>query len=379
MSAGSTTTGLVIGKFYPPHLGHLALIERAAGEVDELAVLVLASTIESIPLADRVAWLREATSALTAVTVIGLPDDGAVDYDSEAAWVAESTRMSAAVRAAGMGPVDLVFTSEGYGEELARRLGARAVTHDARRSAVRVSGTAVRGDLVGTWTLLPEATRRGLATRVIVVGAESTGTTTLAEALATHYREHPRWPHPGLQSVPEYGREFTYLLHAEASAAASAAGRPAPVMDDLVWRPEHFALIAHEQNAREEEAALALPLVIADTDAFATTLWERRYVGEHSIASATAGGATLPRRDLYLVTDHVDVPFEDDGWRDGEHIRPEMTGWFVDELTRRGASWILLRGSHDERLAYATRAVDALLEHRRAFASPPWDEPTVLR
>ncbi|TPW70725.1 AAA family ATPase [Schumannella sp. 10F1B-5-1] len=374
----ASTTGLVIGKFYPPHLGHLDLIERAAGEVDELAVLVLASVIESIPLADRVAWLRDATSALPGVRVIGLPDDGAVDYDSEAAWVAESARMAAAVAAHGIPQPDVVFTSEGYGEELARRLGARAVTHDTARARVRVSGTAVRADLVETWPLLPEATRRGLATRVIVVGAESTGTTTMAEALATHYAVHPRWPHPGLASVPEYGREFTYALHARTAEAAAAEGRPAPSMDDLVWLPEHFGHIASEQNAREDAAALRSPLVIGDTDAFATTLWERRYVGEHSIQATTAGGATLPRRDLYLVTDHVDVPFEDDGWRDGEHVRPTMTGWFVDELTRRGASWILLRGSHEQRFAYAIRAVDALLEHRRRFTSPPWDQPTVL-
>jgi HTH-type transcriptional repressor of NAD biosynthesis genes len=43
----TTRTGLIIGKFYPPHLGHLSLIERAAREVDHLVVLVMATQIET--------------------------------------------------------------------------------------------------------------------------------------------------------------------------------------------------------------------------------------------------------------------------------------------------------------------------------------------
>ncbi|NUT96297.1 MAG: adenylyltransferase/cytidyltransferase family protein, partial [Saccharothrix sp.] len=49
---------LVLGKFYPPHRGHHHLIRSAAARSERVTVAVLASSVESIPLESRVAWLR---------------------------------------------------------------------------------------------------------------------------------------------------------------------------------------------------------------------------------------------------------------------------------------------------------------------------------
>jgi HTH-type transcriptional repressor of NAD biosynthesis genes len=78
------------------------------------------------------------------------------------------------------------------------------------------------------------------------------------------------------------------------------------------------------------------------------------------------------------VTDHVDVPFEQDGWRDGEHLRAEMTRWFVDGLTARSLPWMLLRGDHESRLAYAIEVIGALYKKNSTFVSPTWADRTVL-
>ncbi|HEY2644233.1 MAG TPA: AAA family ATPase, partial [Galbitalea sp.] len=195
---------LVIGKFYPPHNGHLALIQRAAARSTHLAVIVMASQLESIPLSDRVHWLRQDTAALDNVTVLGIPSNAPVDYEAEIAWVANVEAMRAALRLANIHRIDAVFGSEPYIAELADRFDASAVLDD--RTLLPMSGTAARADLAGEWMSLPPATRRGLATRIIVVGAESTGTTTLTTALHDHYRA--RFPH--IQFVEEYGRTFTY-------------------------------------------------------------------------------------------------------------------------------------------------------------------------
>jgi NadR type nicotinamide-nucleotide adenylyltransferase len=372
----TTRTGLIIGKFYPLHLGHVSLFERAVREVDHLVVLVMASQIESIPLDRRVAWVTAATGHLASVTVLGILDDAPVHYDSDIAWVAHQEVTMAALRHEGIRAVDVVFSSEQYGAELARRLGAAHVLDDPERRRIPMSGTAARERLAEQWSLLAEPTRLDLATRIIVIGAESTGTTTLAEALRAHYRA--RRGFEDIAEVDEYGRRFTYELHARVSAEARVSGSPAPDVDDLVWLPEHFSHIAHTQTAVEQSAALACALVIADTDAFATSLWERRYVGEHSAASNEAATSDLPRRDLYLVTDHVDVPFDQDGWRDGEHIRPAMTSWIIDGLTSRGLPWLLLRGSHAARLDYSIEVIDALLEKNSTFGSPLWADVTRL-
>ncbi|GAA3599413.1 multifunctional transcriptional regulator/nicotinamide-nucleotide adenylyltransferase/ribosylnicotinamide kinase NadR [Klugiella xanthotipulae] len=376
MTAQPYSRGLAIGKFYPPHNGHLALIERGAAESGRLAVLVMASQFESIPVGVRVDWLRGATAHLGNVDVLGIVSDAPVDYRSDIAWVANHASMVAALDRVGITRVDAVFSSEAYGTELAARFDATPISYDESRVQVPISGTAVRRDLPGTWPLLPEATRLGLATRVIVVGAESTGSTTLSEALLAHYRRRPGLA--GMTAVEEYGRCFTYELHAQAAAEARASGHPVPGINNLVWQTEHFGRIATVQNEWEDAAALASPLVIADTDALATTLWERRYVGEHSRAATAVIDEYLPRRDVYLLTDHEGVPFEQDGWRDGEQIRPAMTRWFIEELTRRELPWVLLRGDHDTRLRYSIDLIDALWAKNIRFDSPPWASVTEL-
>lgn len=368
---GTTPHGLVIGKFYPLHVGHVDLLRSAAARSERLTVLLMSTVFESIDAATRTAWLRASTGGIGDVRILSVPCDAPVDYSADIAWEAHTALIVAALAADGAPPVTTVFSSETYGGELARRLGARAVTFDVERAALPVSGTAVRGDLVARWGAVAPAARLDLATRIIVVGAESTGTTTLARDLSAHYRASG---FPLLADVEEYGRELTYLLHAEASARA---GRDVG-MDSIEWLPAHFADVASVQREREQAAALACPLVIADTDALATELWERRYLGVESRAAAAANADGLPPRDVYLVTDHVGVPFEQDGWRDGEHVRAEMTSWFTTELTRRGLSWVLVRGDRDERLRYARLLVDALWERRSTFASPPWADRTSL-
>lgn len=360
--------GLVIGKFYPPHLGHHHLIATAAAQVDRLSVLVLGSRRESIPVVDRVRWLSQVHPD-PHVDVIGGRCDVPIDLDSAPVWAAHVAIMKALLETRQALPVDAVFSSEPYGPELARRFGATHVSVDPARATHPVSGSAVRDDLAGSWDLLHPVVRAGLTTRVVVLGAESTGTTTVSQALARSFREQggvwarTRW-------VPEYGREHTVLKHEAACAEAVRRGRPAPAFEALAWDADDFGFIAERQTALEEGAARqGSPILVCDTDALATRVWERRYVGPGSGAAADAV-PDLPPRAIYLLTDHVGVPFVQDGWRDGEHVRAAMTGWFIEELTAGDHSWALLSGSLEERIALARRITDEALHDAAWLAAP---------
>ncbi len=359
--------GVIIGKFYPPHAGHRHLIATAAAQSVRLAVVVLGNRFETLTLADRVEWLADEFSG-SDVTVLGMPDDCPVDYHSRAIWKAHDEALRIALKLKGITTADAVFSSEGYGAELADRLGAAHLMVDAARSTYPVSGTQCRDDLAAAWRSIIGPARQDMAVRIILVGAESTGTSTLTTALTQHYRGR----YPELVDVPEFGRQYTYDTFAAAQAA-----NPDAVLADLVWTAEDFAVIGERQNEMENDAAARCPVVIADTDSLATTLWERYYFGEDSHGSYRAL-TQLPRRDLYLVTDHEGVAFEDDGWREGEHRRAEMTEWFKEELTREGHSWILVSGTPAERLATATDIIDLIIAQREHFTSPPWATPTVL-
>lgn len=349
--------GLVIGKFYPPHAGHHLLIRTAAAVCRRVSVVVMAARGERIPLDQRVAWLREAHAGEANVHVAGIRDDHPVDLESDAAWRAHVALMVEGARTLTPAPVDAVFTSEAYGPELGRRLGAVHVPVDPARGLVPMSGTQVRRDPPAAWEHLSAPVRAGLARRVVVVGAESTGKTTLAAALAEALRARGG-AHGLTRWVPEYGREHTVRLLAVARARAALAGRPPPPMEALEWPSADFEEIAARQNAREDlEARAGGPLLVCDTDAFATGVWHERYVGRRSPAVEAHGREAA----LYLLTHPDDVPFAQDGLRDGEHLRRWMTGVFAERLGATGRVWRWIRGDRRARLAAAVAEADALL------------------
>ncbi|MFB4308837.1 AAA family ATPase [Actinomadura sp. GTD37] len=366
--------GLVIGKFYPPHAGHHHLIDTAAAACARVSVVVAASGVESVPLPLRTAWLRE-THRQPHVEIFPAVDDAEIDYESDEIWSAHvaAFRAGLAMRS-GLGvrvpPVDAVFSSEAYGPELAERFSAVHVPVDTPRDRFPVSGTAVRGDPVANWEFLAPPVRAHLARRVVVTGAESTGTTTLARALADHYASRggvwaaTRW-------VPEYGRTFTEEKLAAARRAHSpGSGDPSPWLDDLVWEPADFRRIAEHHAALEDAAARSgSPLLVCDTDAFATAVWHERYLG--GPAPAVEAVHERVAHHLWILTSPEDIPFEQDGWRDGESIRSWMSRRFQEELERRHLPHIIVTGPHEHRLAAAVEATDALLTEGWTFGNPP--------
>jgi len=362
--------GLIIGKFYPPHRGHQYLISHAAKACEQVTVLVMAARRETIPLRDRVAWLRETFAGQPSVVVSGVPCDAPVDYGDATVWAAQVAVMRAALARDGRPPVDRVFSSEPYGAELARWFSAGHVTVDADRAALPVSASQVRWDLAGSWDWLVPAARAGLTTRVVVLGAESTGTTTVTGLLAAHYRARGgAWART--PCVDEHGREYTLTKWTTARAAARTAGSPEPALDEITWTQEDFDVVAREQTRRENAAAAgAGPLVVCDTDAFATAIWERRYLGPAARGLPSWAQDDLPRHDLYLLTSHEGVPWHDDGLREGDlAVRAQMTGWFASALTHAGHSWVLLTGTVEERVRLAIRATDQALADRASFGA----------
>jgi nicotinamide riboside kinase len=123
----------------------------------------------------------------------------------------------------------------------------------------------------------------------------------------------------------------------------------------------------------EEQAVLASPLVIADTDALATGIWHQRYCDKEKVPFYP-----VKRRDLYLITDHQGVDFHDDGFRDGEHLRADMTETFKEVLTARGYSWVLVSGDRARRFMTATSVIDQIIQQNTRFSSPDWARKTVL-
>ncbi len=321
------TVGLVIGKFLPPHAGHLYLIDQAAAACDELHVCVLAAPHEEtiLPRWLRHAWLAE---LLPAATVTSSISNHPIDYADPAVydlWAEEILRTT------GRWSFDLLFTSEpAYGDETARRLNARHVVVDPDRMAVPISASAIRAEPWRHWKFVPPPVRAHYAKRILITGAESTGSTTLASELAERF---------GSTWVAEYGRDY--------SVPKDRRGER--------WATTEFLHIGLTQQAREDAAARdANRVLFCDTDALATAIWHEQYLGAFGFLVAAVTWSD--RYDLVLLTD-ADFAWSDDGTRNSDEVRQRMHRHFIEELERRRRPYEIVSGTPAERLACAERLI----------------------
>jgi HTH-type transcriptional regulator, transcriptional repressor of NAD biosynthesis genes len=317
--------GMILGKFMPPTQGHGYLAGFGMRCCQRLSVLVCSKPGDPIPGLCRFAWMRD---MLPGCDVVHIPDDlPAAPEEHPRFWELWLPIINAAVPE----PIDVVFTSEAYGAELARRLDAVHMTADRRREGVPVSGTAVRADPYTNWQHIPESVRPWYCRRIVVFGPESTGKTTLAKRLAAHYRTV--W-------VPEWARG-----HLDPNGGACTLG--------------DIAHIALGQAASEDTLARqAKRVLICDTDTLTTTIWSDVYF--HQVEPWIAQMARERHHDLYLLCD-IDVPWVDDRQRDMPHRREEFRERCRRALEEHDRPYVLISGDWEQRFQSAVAAIDALL------------------
>lgn len=172
--------------------------------------------------------------------------------------------------------------------------------------------------------------------RVVLIGSESTGKTTLARRLAEHY---------DVEWVPEFVRDYADRKR-----------------DPLVF--DDHAPIAHGQRALEDEyrvrsAERNARLLIQDTDLLSTAIYCAHYYRRCPAWLSDAAHARRP--DLYLVLD-IDVPWIPDPQRDRGHMREEMQSLFRQAVEQSGVPFAVIAGDAETRFATARAAIDDLLK-----------------
>jgi nicotinamide riboside kinase len=134
---------------------------------------------------------------------------------------------------------------------------------------------------------------------------------------------------------------------------------------DKDWSDEDFYRIGKLQQAYEGEMAKRSDgVIVCDTNAVATELWQRRYMGRTTTEMHRI--AARDKADLYIITGD-EIPFVQDGIRDGEHVRHRMHRWFITHIKKTGAPCIIVTGTPEERLVAATRAAKKMICERRAI------------
>ncbi|MCD9088161.1 AAA family ATPase [Stenotrophomonas sp. SY1] len=340
-------SGLVVGKFCPLHRGHQLLLDQAQAACDELVVISYTKPeFDGMAPARRERWL-------TAL------------YPQARHWVLDDARLAAHCRRLGIpvrmlphndedddthrrfvawllrevirASVDVVFTSEAYGPGFAavlgeeqQRHGRNAVTHvavDPSRRQVPVSGSTVRVDPHAMRDQLAPQVYRDFVRRVVVIGGESTGKSTLAEKLALRR---------GSVHAAEYGRELWEAQDGQLQEA------------DLLQ-------IARTQVEREERLLeQANGWLVCDTSPLTTLLYAQAMFGraDPQLQVLAARGY-----DLVLLCE-PDVPFVQDGTRRDDAFRRWQHAWYLDELEKRAVPYHRLHGDWDARERAALAAME---------------------
>jgi NadR type nicotinamide-nucleotide adenylyltransferase len=168
--------------------------------------------------------------------------------------------------------------------------------------------------------------------RILILGPESTGKSTLASDLAVHFEEP--W-------VPEFAREYLSLL-------------------DREYEYQDLLQIAKGQVALEDELAQkAQKFLFCDTDLRVIQVWsEHKYGRVHDWVKTELDQRVY---DLILLTD-IDLPWEPDPLR--EHPDPEMRQYFLylylEMAAQSGIPWEKISGNRSARLE---KSIDLIESH----------------
>jgi HTH-type transcriptional regulator, transcriptional repressor of NAD biosynthesis genes len=350
--------GLVVGKFAPPHKGHQLVIDTALENCDRVIVLVYGNPdFPEMPVHARADWLRFAYRGYLNLEIFvpqNAPPNDADDFVQR-----EFVRVWLENR--GLAP-NLVFGSEAYIAGFAAHIKAIPFVVDLERLRVPTSGTEVRkiwnsyrksvkfvnepplfyatpGDLElfaaleqrVSYAVLEASQRwREPVHRVVLMGAESTGKSTLTERLAQEFHE---------PFVLEYGREVWQRKNGE------------------LEQSDYTHIAEHHRELEDAAIVKAKNFLFVDTNAITTAYLGSVYEGtvpDRVIELARA--AETRYHHAFLLSD--DIPFEQDGWRDGTLWRSRSQSIIRYDLRSRGVHFTVISGDLESRV----NQVRAILE-----------------
>ncbi len=328
--------GLVVGKFAPLHLGHEWMIAQAERACDR--VLILSYTNPEFMHCDvrtRRRWLTERfprheshvidavwlhqTCYQRGIECQPLPLNEANDaiHQHFLAWLLRDVLQRTP---------DAMFSSEAYGPSCAALLSmvfgnsVEAVVVDCARQNIPISATQIRQDPSVHWNWMAAEVRATFIPRIVFLGAESTGKTTLAAALASHF---------ATTYVAEYGRELWEC------------------QQGILSEPD-LLRIAHEQVRREEfELRSANAFLFCDTSPL-TTMGYSRWMFNR-IDPELAALANRPYAGVVFC--QPDFPLVQDGTRRDEAFRLMQHAWFHEQLADYSCPVLEVSGSVSARIA----------------------------
>lgn len=317
--------GLVIGKFDMYHIGHKILIEFAKKQCDILYVLIcMNDEREKTPGHIRLQWLLDEYKG---------DDKVVIKYtEKKLPYTSVSSRAISAVWGNHiyeiLPDIDVIISSEPYGEFMAEWLGIKHVMFDEERKNIKISSTEIRKNPFKYWDFIPDVVKPYFVKKVCLCGTESTGKTVLTEILAKHYSTN---------FVEEWGRK---------------------VVDTSETTTNENILKIGELHAKDilEKIKISNKILFSDTDINTTKMYSKFLFGNIPIFEDWIEVAN--KFDLYIFLEK-DSPYIQDGTRLSKEKRDELRDYHYGQLTSIGAKIEIIDGENwDERTQKAIDVID---------------------
>jgi NadR type nicotinamide-nucleotide adenylyltransferase len=315
------TVGLTLGKYAPLHKGHQLVIEKALSETDHVIVIIYdAPETTSCPLTVRANWIRQ---LYPTVEIIEAWDGPTIVGDTPEI---KQTNEDYILKVLAGRRITHFYSSEFYGEHVSSALGAIDRRIDPERLIVPVSGTLIRQHLYENRRYLDPLVYSALITKVVFLGAPSTGKTSLTEKLAEEY---------ATVFVPEYGREYWERNQVERRLS----------LEQLV------EIALGHKNIEENMVCDANKYMFIDTDATTTYMFSLYYHGTAHQHLTEMSNETLNRYDLFFLCED-DIPYSDTWDRSGKANRTIFQKQVRADLLRRRIPYISVRGTFSDRMSF---------------------------
>lgn len=196
--------GLIVGKFSPLHKGHKHLIDTAAKQCNKLIVICYSNPeLKKCKSAVRAKWLQDALHGINSEFIV--IDEDNVFSASGFESIPHNDALAKTHRFFCFKicekyfktQVDAIFTSEEYGdgfaeyfnkfysEEFNIETSVKHICVDIDRLKVPISATEIRNDMYEHQNKIDKMVFADLIPKILIVGGESTGKSTLVRELAS--------------------------------------------------------------------------------------------------------------------------------------------------------------------------------------------------
>lgn len=310
------THAITLGKFWPFHLGHDLMI-RAAVEYHDHATIVIANDSHEKNSIVEQQMIKRFAKDLDRISFCTYVDTEEYDVDENGVATDPQYLQRWAIRLSDIAPAATHFVSSDlYGKPISELMGIKWLPIDPNRECVPISGTKIRNDIDKNWKFIVPEARYDWALKVAIVGAESTGKSTLVKCMADR----------GMGTCPEYGRTLSEIRQNNLDA-------------------RDFSNIFVIQREMIKQATQLSSIVVTDTEAIITSLYVDKYIPEHNSDFKSIGEtiAKMQKIDLYIVLAPT-VPWVDDGTRvmPDQVEREKFHDCICEKLESIGANYIVI-------------------------------------